>query len=68
MDLLNLVEKRLNFTSNRTTAWHHGVRDASLNTHLQSFDRLIPVEYGKHLYDTLLIICRHPPPPTHTFA
>ena len=38
MVLLNLVVKRLIFTSGCTTTWHYGVRDASLNTHLQSFD------------------------------
>ena len=38
MALLNLVEKWLIFTSKWTTAWHHGARDTSLNTHLPSFD------------------------------
>ena len=44
MVLLNLVEKRLIFTSKWTITWHHGVRDASLNTHLQSFDGPVIVE------------------------
>ena len=35
MVLLKLVEKWPIFTSKWTTTWHHGVRDASLNTHLQ---------------------------------
>ena len=39
-----LVGKRLIFTSKWTTAWHHGVRDASLNAHLQSFHSPIAVE------------------------
>ena len=34
MVLLNLVEKWLIFTSKWTTAWHHGVMDASFNTQL----------------------------------
>ena len=38
MVLLNLVEKTAIFTSKWTMAWHHGVKDASLNAHLQSFD------------------------------
>ena len=42
MVLLNLVEKLLIFTSNWTTPWHQGVRDASLVT--QSFDIQIIAE------------------------
>ena len=38
------AEKRLIFTSKWTMAWHHGVGDASLNTHLQSCDNPIAVE------------------------
>ena len=38
MGLLNVVEKQLFFTSKLTSAWHRGVRNASLNTNLQSFD------------------------------
>ena len=44
MVLLNMVEKRLIFTSKWTTAWHHGERDALLNTHLLSLDGPIIVE------------------------
>ena len=36
--------KPLIFTSKWTTVRHHGVRDVSLNTHLQSFDSPIGVE------------------------
>mmetsp|Transcript_101380 Transcript_101380/g.171609 ORF Transcript_101380/g.171609 Transcript_101380/m.171609 type:complete len:99 (-) Transcript_101380:1597-1893(-) len=32
------------FTSKWTTAWHHSLRDASLNTHLGSFDSPTGVE------------------------
>ena len=32
-----------NVQDDRTNAWHRGVRDASLNTHLQSFDSPIPI-------------------------
>ena len=44
MFLLKLVQNRLIFTSKLTTTWHHGVRDASLNTHLRSFDSPIALE------------------------
>ena len=44
MKLLDLVEQRLIFTSKWAIAWHHGVRDASLKTYLQSFDSPIAVE------------------------
>ena len=38
MVLLILVEEQLIFTSKWTIAWHHNMRDASLNTHVQSFE------------------------------
>ena len=38
MGLPNLVGKGPIFTPKWTTTWHHSMRDASLNTHLQSFD------------------------------
>ena len=44
MVLLKEVEKQLVFTSKWTTAWHRGVRDTSLNAHLQSFESPITVE------------------------
>ena len=44
MVLLNVVEKQLISNSKLTTTWHHGVRDASLNIHLQSFESPIAVE------------------------
>ena len=45
MVLFILVEKKAHFfTSKWTTAWHHGVRDALLDTHLQALDSPIPVE------------------------
>ena len=44
MVLFILVEKLFIFTSKWTTTWHHSMRDASLNTHLQSFDSSIAVE------------------------
>ena len=34
----NTAQKRLIFTSNWTTAWHHSMVHAILNTHLPSFD------------------------------
>ena len=40
----NRPKNRLIFTSKWTTAWHHGLRDASWNTHLQSFDSTNVVE------------------------
>ena len=43
MVLLKLVEKRLGFALNWTTAWHHGVSEAPLNTHLQPLDRWVIV-------------------------
>ena len=49
-------------TSKWTTAWDHGVRDASPITHLQSFDDSMIVGGGgghtnwRHLHDTLVII------------
>ena len=36
--------KRLIFTSKWTTAWHHGVVHALLNTHLPSFDSPIAMK------------------------
>ena len=36
--------KRLIFTSKWTTAWHHNVRDTSVNRFLESFDAPINVE------------------------
>ena len=44
MVLLNLVETWLIFTAEWTTAWNHGVRDTSVNTHLQSFDSSIAAQ------------------------
>ena len=38
------LEERLIFTSKGTTAWHHGVGNASLNTHLHSLDSPIAME------------------------
>ena len=52
MVLLNLVEKWLIFISKRITAWHHGVRDASVNTHLQSFGCPIIVEEERPSLET----------------
>ena len=42
--LLMIAQKQLIFASKWTTASHHGVGDASLNTHLQSFDTPITME------------------------
>ena len=36
--------QRLISTSKWTTAWHHGVEDTLLNTHLHSFDSPIAME------------------------
>ena len=47
-----MAEKRLIFTSKRTTAWHHGVVDALLNTHLQSFDSPIAMEEERPSLET----------------
>ena len=44
MVLLNVDEQRLIVTSKWTTTLHHSKRDASSNTHLQSFDRPSGVE------------------------
>ena len=41
---LDLIEKKLTFTSKWTTAWYHGMREASLNGHSQSFESPIFVE------------------------
>ena len=41
---LNTAQKRLVFTSKWTTAWHHGVVHALLNTHLPSFDSPIAMK------------------------
>ena len=35
-----------------TMAWHHGVRDTSVNTHLQSFDSPIAVEEERPSLET----------------
>ena len=40
----NTAGKRLIFTSKWTTAWHHGVVHALLNTHLPSFDSPIAMK------------------------
>ena len=52
MVLLNLAEKKLIFTSKWTTTGHHGLRHASLNTHLQSFDRPIAMEEERCALET----------------
>jgi hypothetical protein len=52
MVLLDLVEKRLIFTSKWTTAWHHAVKDAPKNTHLQSFDSPIAAEQERPSLET----------------
>ena len=44
MVLLGLVEQQLIFTLKWTTAWHHSLRDTSLNGHLQAFESPIVVE------------------------
>ena len=46
------AQKRLIFTSKWTTAWHHGVADALLNTHLQSFNSPIPMEEERPSLET----------------
>ena len=46
------VEKRLIFTQKWTTILHHGVGDASLNTHLQSFDSPMAMEEERPSLET----------------
>ena len=48
--LKKTVQKRLIFTSKWT---HHGVEDALLNTHLQSFDSPIRMEEERPPLETL---------------
>ena len=52
MVLLKLVEKRLIFSLKWTTAWHYGVRDASLNTHSSAFDGAFIVEEERPSLET----------------
>ena len=54
MVLLNLVGTRLIFTSKWTSTQHHSVRDASLNTLLQSFDIPITVDEERPSSDTYM--------------
>ena len=65
MVLPKLVEKGLIFTSKWTTSWHHGVRDALFNTHLQSFDSPITRNriFPPIVHDALsLLFCTVPCP------
>ena len=55
-----MAQKRLIFTSKWTTVWHHGMVHALLNTHLRSFESLIPMEeqrpHCKRPLDTTKIV------------
>ena len=52
-----MVQKQLIFNSKWTTVWDHGVQDALLNTHLQSFDSPIAMEEERPSLETLTWEC-----------
>ena len=52
MVALNLVENRLLFTSKWSTAWHHGVKETSLNTPLQLVHCQIAVQEERPSLET----------------